>query len=458
MRYTSTRAEVDTPFAQAVAGGLAAGGGLSMPRIWPRLDAAGLAEIADGSHARAVARIGALFSGPEIDAATWGKVADAAFAPFRHGAVTPLVEIGEGRWLLELFHGPTLSFKDYGLQPLGRLLETLSERDGRPHFILGATSGDTGSAGIAAFRGRRNARIVILHPHGRVSDIQRRQMTTIADDNVLNIALEGSFDDCQRIAKLLLAERAATGREAVLSVNSINWGRLLFQSAWYVRLSARLARLGRPVAFVIPSGNFGNAFAAIIARKIGAPVARLLLATNANDALAEVFETGSTGAGTAVETLAPAMDITIPSNLERLVWLLAGENPERTAAIMAAATQGGRLELPAGWHRRLPLAITASRVDDPEILDTIARVYRETDRILDPHTAVAAAASARAPELDGHETVIVATAHPAKFADAVERALGFTPPLPAPLAGLDALEERFTRCAATPDAVRAAIG
>lgn len=458
MRYTSTRAAVDLPFAEAVAGGLAAGGGLTMPRSWPHLDAGELDAIADGSHAQAVARIGALFSGPEVDAATWQEIADEAFAPFRHGAVTPLAGIGEGRWLLELFHGPTMSFKDYGLQPLGRLLARLPAPGGRPRFILGATSGDTGSAAIAAFRGQPGARIVILHPHGRVSDIQRRQMTTVTDDNVLNIAVEGSFDDCQRIAKLLLAERAAEGREAVLSVNSINWGRLMFQSAWYVRLAARLARLGRPVAFVIPSGNFGNAFAAIVAHRIGAPVARLLLATNANDALARAFASGCTDAGTVAATLAPAMDIGIPGNLERLVYLLADEDAGEVAAIMAKASGGGRLDLPAGWREKLPLAITAARVDDAEILDSIARVYRETDRILDPHSAVAAAVAARAPDLEGHETVVVATAHPAKFADAVERALGFAPPLPAPLADLGTLEERFVRCPADADAVRAAIG
>jgi threonine synthase len=226
MRYTSTRADLDIDFATVVASGLAPGGGLYLPQIWPHIDQAELERLGAGSYAQALAFVGGLFDGGALSAAAWADIARKALAGFRHSAIAPLNQLGAHHWLLELFHGPTLSFKDYGLQPLSQLLAALSAHKARKLFILGATSGDTGSAAIAAFRGQPGARIVILHPHGRVSEVQRRQMTTVDDANVLNLAVEGSFDDCQRFAKALLAERAERPDEAVLSVNSINWGRL----------------------------------------------------------------------------------------------------------------------------------------------------------------------------------------------------------------------------------------
>ncbi len=457
MRYTSTRHETDTGFREVIASGLAPGGGLYLPRTWPRLEAGALAGIAEGTYAEALMTVGALFSGQACDSALWRRVAEATVAAFRHPAVAPLTEIGPHEWLLELFHGPTLSFKDYGLQPLGRLLDQLAAEGGRPLFILGATSGDTGSAGIAAFRGRANARIVILHPAGRVSEVQRRQMTTETAENVLNIAVEGTFDDCQRIVKALLAERAASNRETVLSVNSINWGRLLFQTAYHVFIAARLVRQGRRLALAIPSGNFGNALAAIIAATIGAPIAHLIVASNANDALARVLGSGVMEARTPHETLSPAMDIQVPSNLERLLYMVAGNDAAQTAAIMDGLRKDGRLALPAGWRDRLPVTIEAHAVSDEETLATMRAVYGMTDRIIDPHSAVALAAARRSDAGEDHELVVVSTAHPAKFPDAVAAALGFPPPVPAPLADLFTREERCRRCAPTLDAVRAVI-
>jgi len=456
MDYTSTRADSRTPFADVVASGMAPGGGLYMPRDWPQLHRADLARLADTDYADALARIATHYDGGTLSHAAWGRVAETAVEQFRHPAVAPLSQIGDHRWLLELFHGPTLSFKDYGLQPLARLLAELRGEE-EPLFVLGATSGDTGSAGIAAFAETPGARVAILHPHGRVSEVQRRQMTTVADENVVNIAVDGSFDDCQRIVKSLLKERAGDDGDTVLSVNSINWGRLLFQAVYYLRTAARLARLNRKVAFVIPSGNFGNAFAATLAVRMGARIERLVVATNSNDFLARVLTDGTAESGAAQATLSPAMDIQIPSNLERLVYLATGENPEATAAIMASAERDGRLTLPEDWQEMLPVPVEAVRIDDDATQATIRAVYAATDRIIDPHTAVAVAASDRARSLEGMETAIISTAHPAKFPEAVESALGFAPPLPAPLAAVYEREERLTRCAATVDAVRAAL-
>ena len=457
MDYTSTRADCTVSFETVVASGLAPGGGLFMPKRLPRLGGGDLARIAGGSYAEALAGIGSLFAGKTLSGEIWTRIASESVAAFRHPAVAPLAEIGRRRWLLELFHGPTLSFKDYGLQPLARLLSHIAANDDRPLFILGATSGDTGSAGLAAFAGASDATVAILHPYGRVSEVQRRQMTTVTGPHIRNIAIDGSFDDCQRIAKSLLAERAARNAERVLSVNSINWGRLLFQCAYHVYTAARLSRGGEPVALAVPSGNFGNALAAVFAAMLGAPIGHLIVATNANDKLVHALESGETAAGKVAATLSPAMDIQIPSNLERLVYLATGMDAAVTAGIMAEAARGGRLLMPEGWRERLPLSIEAHAVDDEETLATIRRVYEETDRIVDPHTAVGIAALDRSERARAMTSVAVSTAHPAKFPDAVEAALGGRPMMPPPLAAAMRGEERMIRCAATEEAVRAAL-
>lgn len=443
MNYLSTRSGLSADFASVVASGLAPDGGLYLPERFPALDSATRTRLGRSDYAEAVAVVGSAFGGDVLDSRAWRALGEASAAAFRHGAVAPLSEIDAGHFLLELFHGPTLSFKDYGLQPLARLLSMLGRADRRPLFILGATSGDTGSAAIEAFRGREDARIAILHPHGRVSDIQRRQMTTVTDPNVLNLAIEGSFDDCQRIAKAVLLARVAKGEETVLSVNSINWGRLLFQTAYHVHTACRLAALGRPLALSVPSGNFGNALSAIIAAMIGAPIAHLIIASNANDALTRFFREGRIETGRVRETLSPAMDIQIPSNLERFLHLLQGRDPDRTAAAMTGLRETGAMVRPESGTAP-PLSIEAASIADDGILDTISRLYRETDRILDPHSAVAVAAMRGAQALPGDALRIsVATAHPAKFGEAVARALGFAPPIPAALSALVQMEERY---------------
>jgi len=458
MRYTSTRADIDAGFIDTIAGGLGQGGGLSLPMTWPRLGRGDLARCVAGGYGAAIELVGAAFAGDSVPAAVWRAVAAETVAAFRHPAVAPLSEIGQRRWLLELFHGPTLSFKDYGLQPLARLLTAVAPRNESPLLILGATSGDTGSAGIAAFRGLPGARVVILHPEGRVSEVQRLQMTTETAPNVLNIAIEGSFDDCQRIVKALLAAPPGGDNRPVLSVNSINWGRLVFQTAYYVYTAARLAPMGRPLGFCIPSGNFGNALSAIIAARIGAPIDHLAIATNENDALVRTLEGRPPAGDDAVRpTLSPAMDIRIPSNLERLVYLLLDRDAAATAEAAAALAAGQAVALPSDWRRRLPLSIEALSVPDPDILEEIRRSYGETDRILDPHTAVAVAASRRARRLREMHHVCVATAHPGKFPEAVRQALGFTPPPPPPLADLTHRKEHVLRCKADTETMRQLI-
>ncbi len=450
MRYLSTRSDHEAPAREVLLGGLAPDGGLYLPDGWPRLSADACRRLSQeaATHAQVMKMVVPPFLGDALAPGAFGRVVEEGLARFRHPAVSPLSELGEGLFLLELFHGPTFSFKDYGLQPLGTLAAALRTREGArrdgpsgpaadPLLILGATSGDTGSAALAAFAGRPGIAIAILHPRGRISEVQRRQMTTIRAPNVRNIAIEGSFDDCQRLVKRLLARCAEQGR-AVMSVNSINWGRILFQSVYYVRTAFRLAGAGRGAAgvrFVVPSGNFGNAFAAILAWRMGAPIAGLLLATNRNDALARAFSTGRVRVGTVHRTPSPAMDIQIPSNLERFVHLAGGGDAAETARRMARLSAEGVLELPDGWSRRVPLAIRAVAVDDDETLDAIRTAFARTGRILDPHTAVGMAALEKAGGADGDIVdVLVATAHPAKFPEAVRDALGQTPPVPPALA------------------------
>lgn len=455
MRYTSTRSDLDQDFSTVVASGLAPDGGLYLPQTMPQITAADLARLSDADYATCLGFVGRLFDGGTLDDQVWDRLARRALQEFRHPAIAPLNQIGPRHWLLELFHGPTLSFKDYGLQPLSSLLSELAVHDGRPLFILGATSGDTGSAALAAFRGKANTRIVIMHPHGRVSDVQRRQMTTLDDDNILNIAIKGSFDDCQRVAKALLEERASQNRAAVLSVNSINWGRLLFQTAYYVHIGARL---GRPFALSVPSGNFGNALSAVLAAQMGVPIRHLIVATNANRALSRIFETGKTVKGTVQPTLSPAMDIQIPSNLERLLYILNACNAGTTRDQMTEFAKDGVLALPDNWRDSLPLSLESFSVTDEQVLACIRECYEKTDRVIDPHSAVAVAAARRAQGVGDLTVLSVSTAHPAKFPEAVESALGLSPLVPAALRYLHKLEERFVVTEPTIDAVSAAIG
>ena len=438
-RYVSTRGECAAmPFADAVLAGLAPDGGLLLPEsfpnlageldAWRRLDYLALAQRLFRLYADDL-------SGETLD----GIVAD-AFAAFDHPAVVPLADCGEFQ-LLELFHGPTLSFKDVALQILGRLFEAILRLRGGRLNILGATSGDTGSAAIHGARGRANVAIFMLFPNGRVSPLQELQMTTAADANVHCLAIDGSFDDCQAIVKGIFGAADFKARHALGAVNSMNWARVLAQMSYYVYAALQAPR---PPAFAVPTGNFGNIFAGLAARAMGVPIDRFVLATNDNDILARFFQSGVYRRGAVRHTISPSMDIQIASNFERFLYLRMGRDAARVRRFMAdfAATGEARLD----ENGAIDDGVLAVAVDERLTLSTMRDVYRRHGVALDPHTAVGVAA-ARLAALD-EPPICMAAAHPAKFPAAVAKAVGATnaPRHPA----LDGLRERAARKAELP--------
>jgi threonine synthase len=424
VRYQSTRGGVSgTTFESVLLTGLASDGGLFVPEAWPHLGPPA------GGYTDVVSAVAALFGGGE----DLTSLAEETYQVFEK--LVPLTELGEDRWLLELFWGPTFAFKDYALQWLGALLDRILRRRGQRLLVVAATSGDTGSAAIAAVADLPSIDIVVLHPHGRVSEVQRRQMTTVDAPNVHNLAIEGTFDDCQRIVKTVLTKP----ERPVSSVNSINWVRVMGQIPYYVHA---VAALGAPeVDVAVPTGNFGNVYSAWAARKMGVPIRRLIIGTNANRSVARFFEDGLIEADTVIPTIAPAMDIQIPSNLERLVF----EMLDRDGARVAEAMSGGGVPGVGGGP------FEAHSFEDSEILEAMGHVDRRYGIQIDPHTAVAVAASDAA----GGDvpTIVVGTAHAAKFPDAVEIATGRPPIAPPRIAALADLEEDFKVLPATVDAV-----
>jgi len=432
MRYRSTRGAISDSFADVLLEGLAPDGGLYVPESLPDIP-----EL-PADFASAVAATMRPFLEPDPLAAEIGDIAKDVYGGFRHPEVAPLRDMGDNRYLLELFWGPTLSFKDYALQMLGALFDRVLARRDRTILVLAATSGDTGSAAIAGCRGREAIDIVVLYPDGAVSDVQRRQMTTVADANVHAVAVAGTFDDCQSLVKDAFHELRTL--HPLAAVNSINWARLVAQAAYY---ASTAARFGEPVEFVVPTGNFGNVLAGHIARRMGAPIAGLTVANNANHGLADLIATGSMSVQAVSHSLAPAMDVQIPSNLERYLFEVLGEDPERIQDLQADLAATGRLELPRDAHARVRSDFEAAWRPDTDIVHTIGRAYEETGVILDPHTAVAWSVATEGPAET--PTVVVATAHPAKFPDVVEDATGVVPRLPADLEQDLAAPERIRR-------------
>lgn len=446
MRYVSTRGVAPAlGFDDVLLTGLAPDGGLYVPESWPAFSESEIAALRELSYPALVAAVAA----PFVDGSVADLIAitEEAYAPFER--LVPLTELGDGLWLLELYWGPTLAFKDYALQLLGRLFDkSLSARNTRA-LLLGATSGDTGSAAIEACRDRSRLDIVVLHPHGRVSDVQRRQMTTVDAPNVHNVAVEGTFDDCQRLVKAMLADPALRHDLGVTSVNSINWVRIMAQVAYYFAAALAMGAPQREVSFAVPTGNFGNVFAAYVARRMGVPIRRLIIGTNQNNAVVRFVETGRLSIGPVVPTITPAMDIQVPSNLERLLFDLHDRDGEAVRHLMDRFSERGQLDVEAVRLRNLHDFVTGSWFDEAAIRHTLAEVFRETGRLIDPHTAVGVAA-ARALQPDRDVPVIcVGTAHPAKFPDAVETATGVRPPLPERLA--DLLDRTETMTVLPPD-------
>lgn len=430
-------------FEAALFAGLAPDGGLYLPESWPRLDRDALEALQGASYEAVALAVLAPFVGDDLTRDELAALLHRAYARFDHRAVAPLRQLGPNEWLLELFHGPTLAFKDIALQLLGLLFEHFLARRQRAITIVGATSGDTGAAAIEACAGRAGMTVVILHPHGRISEVQRRQMTTVTAPNVHNLAIEGTFDDCQALLKALLADAALRARLNLAAINSINWGRIMAQAVYYVSAGLALGAPWRRLAFAVPTGNFGDVYAGYVAHRLGLPVAQLIVATNRNDILARFFATGIYAAGEVVPTTSPSMDIQVASNFERLLYDLCGRDGARVAALMAAFQEQRRIELDAEQLGRARELFDAARIDDAEAAAVMAEVLAATGALVDPHTAVGIGAGRRLRQDPSIPLITLATAHPAKFPDAVRAATGIAPSLPDRLADLGRREERL---------------
>ncbi|MBK1716437.1 threonine synthase [Thiocystis violacea] len=452
MRYTSTRGGIPpVGFSQAVMMGLATDGGLLVPTEIPWIAPERLRAWSTLSFQELALEVSTLFVGEDIAREDLGELIERSYATFTHPEVTPLVEPGGVR-ILELFHGPTAAFKDVALQLLGNLFEYLLEREGGCLNIIGATSGDTGSAAIYGVRGKERIQIFILHPKGRVSPIQERQMTTVLDANVHNIAVRGTFDDAQDIVKSLFNDLPFKSAYRLGAVNSINWARILAQTVYYFYAWGRVSG-GDPerrVSFSAPTGNFGDVFAGYVAKRMGLPIDRLVIATNRNDILTRFVETGVYAVGEQVyQTLSPAMDIQIASNFERYLYYLHDGDAERVRALLEDLRRTGRLEVTADRHEQVRADFDAAAVSDQETLEQIRSTHGASGYILCPHTAVGVRAARGLPE-----AVCLATAHPAKFGEAVTRAIGREAPQPPSLQGLMEKESRCSELEATVAAVK----
>jgi len=445
--YVSTRDGRKPPerlnFEDVVLKGLAEDGGLFVPDVWPRLDAARLAALRGKSYAEIAAAVTAPFVEGAFTANEWWDLVAEAYRGFDHPAVAPLKQLGPGLWLMELFHGPTLAFKDYALQLLGLVFDRMLKRRGERVTVVGATSGDTGSAAIAACRDRERIDIFILYPEGRVSEVQRRQMTTVPSANVHAVAIAGNFDDCQDLVKALFADKSFRAAMNLSAVNSINWARIVGQVVYYVAAAVSLGAPDRAIAFAVPTGNFGNVYAAHVARRMGVPIAQLVIGTNRNDILARFINEGRMTIGAVEPSLSPSMDIQVSSNFERLYFELAGRDGALVADAFRAFRATGTLPAtPALWDEARAL-FSAYRVDDEGTSRSIAETYRATGELVDPHSAIGLAAAQAARRDKAVPMVALACAHAAKFPDAVESATGVRPSLPARLDDLMARPERL---------------
>ena len=449
MNYVSTRGQAPhLAFDDALLAGLARDGGLYVPETWPRFSSDEIAALKGLPYAELATRVMTPYLGGTIAHADFAAMVEAAYAGFDHPDVAPLRQLGGNLWLLELFHGPTLAFKDMALQLVGRLFDhVLAMRDGSV-TILGATSGDTGAAAIEALRDRDNLDVFMLHPEGRVSEVQRRQMTTVLAPNIHNIAIQGSFDDCQALVKAAFGDLAFRDEMALSAVNSINWARVMAQTAYYFSAAVALGAPQRRIAFSVPSGNFGHAFAGYAAWRMGLPMERLIVATNANDILARFFTSGRYQVAAVTPTLSPSMDIQVASNFERLLFELHGRDGGAVAGLLGELAERGGFTVDDERMAAAHELFEGFRLDDAGTEAAIAEIHAQTGMVLDPHGAIGVAAG-RAARLDA-ETPLVAmgTAHPAKFPAAVKRATGVMPSLPSRLADL---LERTERCEVLPN-------
>lgn len=454
MRFISTRGQSPAiGFEDVLLSGPAPDGGLYVPETWPKLDWARLQAGPQHGYAALASSILGAYSGSADWQVAIDRVTRDAYARFSDPRAAPLREMGAHRWLLELFHGPTLAFKDFALQVLGPLMNEALVRRNRRALVLAATSGDTGAAAVNAIAGQSNIDLVILHPRGRISDVQRRQMTTTTASNIRNIAVEGTFDDAQAMVKAAFADRDFATRHGLAAINSINWVRIAVQSAYYV--SSCLALGNRTPCFVVPTGNFGDAFAGYVARAMGAPIRRIIVATNSNDIVARAINTGTYARGQVVATASPAMDIQVASNVERLLFEVLGRDAFRTRQLMQDFERTGSITLEPAVHAAIRSAFDADRVSEDETMATIRSVHAQTGILVDPHTAVGLTATRLAHA--GEDLVTLATAHPAKFPDPVAQAAGVRPALPEHLRWIETATERCETLPASVEALKVAI-
>ena len=448
MQYLSTRGEAPKlGFCDAMLTGLARDGGLYLPETWPQLAADDISSLFGRPYDEVAVEILRPFVGGEISDTDLRGMTNEAYATFRHPAVVPLDQTGPGQFVLELFHGPTLAFKDVAMQLVARLMDHVLAQRGDRTTIVVATSGDTGGAAVHAFAERARVDLVVLFPNGRISDVQRRMMTTSGAGNVHAIAVDGTFDDCQALVKGLFNHHRFRDEVSLSGVNSINWARIVSQAVYYFTSAVALGAPARLVDFTVPTGNFGDIFAGYVAKRMGLPVRTLRVATNVNDILARTLSSGAYEVRDVQETTSPSMDIQISSNFERLVFEANGRDGGTIRGLMASLNQSRRFVLPAAALRAIREDFDAGRADESEVKAAIRAAWRESGDLIDPHTAVAIAVAERAATSADVPNIVLSTAHAAKFPDAVEAACGRRPDLPQWLSGLMTKTEHITRMA-----------
>ena len=445
MRYVSTRGEAPAiDFVDAMLAGLARDGGLYVPEHWPALDGAAIATFAGRPYAEVACAVMHPFVAGSLDDADLARMAQEAYGGFRHPATVPLVQVAPNTFVLELFHGPTLAFKDLAMQMLARMMDHVLRKRAERTTIMVATSGDTGGAAVEAFRGRAQVDLVVLYPHGRISEVQRRMMTTVADDNIHTLAIEGTFDDCQALVKALFNHHGFRDRVRMSAVNSINWARIVAQIVYYFTAAVALGAPARKIGFTVPTGNFGDIYAGYAAARMGLPVDRLVVATNVNDILARTLATGAYEIRDVTPTTSPSMDIQISSNFERLLFDAYHRDAQAIRGLMGSLAQSKRFTVEAGALGDIRDRFTAAKADEDEVAATMRATWREAGYCVDPHTAVALAVAEKETRDPSVPMVVLSTAHPAKFPDAVEAATGVRPKLPEWLHDLGARRERVT--------------
>jgi threonine synthase len=444
VRYQSTRGEApELGFEDVLLTGLARDGGLYVPMQWPQLSATAIRALRGRPYQEIAHAVLHPFVGGAIPDGEFVRMLNEAYDSFGHPAVAPLRQLDDNDWLLELFHGPTLAFKDVAMQLLSRLMDWALEKRRTRATIVGATSGDTGGAAIEAFKTSRHASVFILHPHGRVSDVQRRQMTTVNTPSVHNIAVEGTFDDCQAIVKALFNDHAFRDQVGLAGVNSINWARIMAQVVYYVTASVSLGAPDRQVSFCVPTGNFGDIYAGLVAKRMGLSIDRLVIATNVNDILDRALKTGIYEVHGVTPSSSPSMDIQVSSNFERLLFDVHNRDPYQVRRLMANLQQQGSFHIDSHALQAIRDDFSSGASDEAATAATIRETLAATGELLDPHSAVGYGVARREPASES-AMVALATAHPAKFPDAVEKAAGVRPALPRRLQHLLTAAERFT--------------